>query len=162
MPLTADTAVVEREEYGLSPDDAGGDRPARRRRHGAGDRRRRDPVRAPDPQHRQGSSRAPRRTGRPRSRTSSSRPSVSLPAKVDLAHAYADRAAGDHYVGVTGPGPARLAQFEEIENALPFVELGTVLAIALVVGLTFRSLGAPLLTLLASGISFLVASGLIP
>ena len=87
---------------------------------------------------------------------------MSLPAKVDLAHAYADRADGDHYVGVTGPGPARLAQFDEIENALPFVELGTVLAIALVVGLTFRSFGAPLLTLVASGISFLVASGIIP
>lgn len=89
-------------------------------------------------------------------------PSVSLTDKVDLAHAYADRAGDDHYVGVTGPGPARLAQFDEIENALPWVELGTVLAIALVVGLTFRSLGAPLLTLVASGISFLVASGIIP
>ena len=87
---------------------------------------------------------------------------MSLPAKVDLAHAYADQAEGDHYVGVTGPGPARLAQFDEIENALPLVELGTVLAIALVVGITFRSFGAPLLTLVASGISFLVASGLIP
>jgi RND superfamily putative drug exporter len=89
-------------------------------------------------------------------------PSVSLTDKVDLAHAYADRAGDDYYVGVTGPGPARLAQFDEIENALPWVELGTVLAIALVVGLTFRSLGAPLLTLVASGISFLVASGIIP
>jgi RND superfamily putative drug exporter len=86
---------------------------------------------------------------------------VSLTGKVELAHAYADRAAG-HYAGVTGPGPARLAQFEEIENALPFVELGTVLAIALVVGLTFRSLGAPLLTLGASGLAFLVAAGVIP
>ena len=86
---------------------------------------------------------------------------VSLTNKVELAHAYADRAAG-HYAGVTGPGPARLAQFEEIENALPYVELGTVLAIALVVGLTFRSLGAPLLTLAASGLAFLVAAGVIP
>ena len=86
---------------------------------------------------------------------------TSLTNKVELANDYADRAAG-HYAGVTGPGPARLAQFDEIENALPFVELGTVLAIALVVGLTFRSLGAPLLTLTASGLAFLVAAGVIP
>ncbi|MGH3042480.1 MAG: MMPL family transporter, partial [Gaiellaceae bacterium] len=89
-------------------------------------------------------------------------PDVSLTNKVELAGAYADGAAGDHYAGVTGPGPARLAQFEEIENALPLVELGTVLAIALVVGLTFRAFGAPLLALVASGIAFLVARGLIP
>jgi RND superfamily putative drug exporter len=86
---------------------------------------------------------------------------TSLTNKVELANDYADRATG-HYAGVTGPGPARLAQFDEIENALPFVELGTVLAIALVVGLTFRSLGAPLLTLTASGLSFLVGAGVIP
>jgi RND superfamily putative drug exporter len=87
---------------------------------------------------------------------------VSLPSKVDLAREYAAQSGSDHYAGVTGPGPARLAQFEEIENALPWVELGTVLAIALVVGLTFRSFGAPLLTLVASGIAFLVAGGIIP
>jgi putative drug exporter of the RND superfamily len=88
-------------------------------------------------------------------------PDVSLPGKVDLAEGYAE-GAGQHYAGVTGPGPARLAQFEEIEDALPWVELGTVVAIAFVVGLTFRSFGAPLLTLVASGIAFLVAGGLIP
>src|SRR5512134_1916071 len=87
---------------------------------------------------------------------------VSLTGRAGLARDYRDRAGGEHYAGVTGPGPARLAQFEEIENALPLVELGTVLAIALVVGLTFRSLGAPLLTLVASGIAFLVAGGTIP
>jgi RND superfamily putative drug exporter len=89
-------------------------------------------------------------------------PDTSLTRRVELAGAYRDQAGGGHYAGVTGPGPARLAQFEEIENALLWVELGTVLAIALVVGLTFRSLGAPLLTLVASGIAFLVAGGTIP
>jgi putative drug exporter of the RND superfamily len=89
-------------------------------------------------------------------------PEVSLPGRVALADGYAARREGEHYAGVTGPGPARLAQFEEIEGALPFVELGTVLAIALVVGLTYRSLGAPLLTLVAAGIAFLVARGIIP
>jgi putative drug exporter of the RND superfamily len=89
-------------------------------------------------------------------------PEVSLTNRVELAHEYADRGEEEHYAGVTGPGPARLAQFEEIEDALLFLELGTILAIALVVGLTYRSLGAPLLTLTASGIAFLVASGTIP
>jgi putative drug exporter of the RND superfamily len=87
---------------------------------------------------------------------------VSLTNKVELAHAYAAQAGDDHYSGVTGPGPARLAQFEEIEDSLPLVELGTVLAIVLVVGLTFRAFGAPFLALVASGIAFLVARTLIP
>jgi RND superfamily putative drug exporter len=89
-------------------------------------------------------------------------PEVSLTNRVELAHEYADRGEEEHFAGVTGPGPARLAQFEEIEDALLFVELGSILAIALVVGLTYRSLGAPLLTLAASAIAFLVASGTIP
>ena len=89
-------------------------------------------------------------------------PEVSLTNRVELAHEYADRGEEEHYAGVTGPGPARLAQFEEIEDSLLLVELGTILAIALVVGLTYRSLGAPLLTLAASAIAFIVASGVIP
>jgi putative drug exporter of the RND superfamily len=89
-------------------------------------------------------------------------PKVSLTNRAELAHEYADRGEEGHFAGVTGPGPARLAQFEEIEDALLFVELGSILAIALVVGLTYRSLGAPLLTLAASAIAFLVASGTIP
>jgi putative drug exporter of the RND superfamily len=89
-------------------------------------------------------------------------PEVSLTNRVELAHEYADRGEEGHFAGVTGPGPARLAQFEEIEDALVLVELGTILAIALVVGLTYRSFGAPLLTLGASAIAFVVASGTIP
>jgi RND superfamily putative drug exporter len=89
-------------------------------------------------------------------------PKVSLTNRAELAHEYADRGDEGHFAGVTGPGPARLAQFEEIEDALLFVELGSILAIALVVGITYRSLGAPLLTLAASAIAFLVASGTIP
>jgi RND superfamily putative drug exporter len=89
-------------------------------------------------------------------------PEVSLPSRITLAHEYAGRGEEEHFAGVTGPGPARLAQFEEIEDALLLVELGTILAIALVVGLTYRSFGAPLLTLGASAIAFVVASGTIP
>jgi RND superfamily putative drug exporter len=89
-------------------------------------------------------------------------PGVSLSGRVGLAHDYADRTTGDQFVGVTGPAPARLAQFEEINDALPLVEAGTVAVIALVVGLALRSLGAPLVTLVAAGIAFLVSRGLIP
>jgi putative drug exporter of the RND superfamily len=89
-------------------------------------------------------------------------PGTSLPEKVELATRYREGARGDHFVGVTGPAPARLAQFEEIQSSLALVEAGTVAIIALVVGVTFRSLAAPLLTLVASGIAFVVARGVIP
>ena len=91
-------------------------------------------------------------------------PDASLTAQVALANEYAERASepGDGLVGVTGPAPARWQQFEEIDDALVIVEAGTVALIALVVGLTFRSVGAPLLVLFVSGISFLVSSRLVP
>jgi putative drug exporter of the RND superfamily len=68
----------------------------------------------------------------------------------------------DAPVGVTGPAPARYRQFNEISAALPIVELGTVGFIFLIVGLTFRSFGAPLLTLFTAAVAFLLARGLIP
>jgi RND superfamily putative drug exporter len=90
-------------------------------------------------------------------------PEASLSDRVAEAEAYAGRIpAADAPVGVTGPAPARDQQFREIEHALPIVEAGTVLVILLVVGLTFQAFGAPLLTLFAAAISFLVARGLIP
>jgi RND superfamily putative drug exporter len=88
---------------------------------------------------------------------------ASLSDRVAEAEEYAGQIpADDAPVGVTGPAPARDQQFREIEHALPIVEAATVLVILLVVGLTFRALGAPLLTLFAAAISFLVARGLIP
>jgi RND superfamily putative drug exporter len=90
-------------------------------------------------------------------------PDASLSDRVAEAGAYMNRIpVQDAPVGVTGPAPARDQQFDEIEKALPIVEAGTVLLILVVVGLTFRSLGAPLLTLFAAAISFLVARGAIP
>jgi putative drug exporter of the RND superfamily len=88
---------------------------------------------------------------------------ASLSDRVAEAEEYAGQIpADDAPVGVTGPAPARDQQFREIEHALPIVEAATVLVILLVVGLTFRALGAPLLTLFAAAISFLVARGVIP
>jgi RND superfamily putative drug exporter len=91
-------------------------------------------------------------------------PDASLSDQVDLAHAYAGGAstAEEALVGVTGPAPARWQQFEEIDDALWIVEAGTVVLIALVVGLTFRAVGAPLLALFASGVSLLVSFRLVP
>ena len=90
-------------------------------------------------------------------------PEASLSDRVSEAEAYASQIpADDAPVGVTGPAPARDQQFREMEDALPIVEAGTVLVILLVVGLTFQAFGAPLLTLFAAAISFLVARGLIP
>ncbi len=88
---------------------------------------------------------------------------ASLSDRVSEAEAYASQIpADDAPVGVTGPAPARDQQFREMEDALPIVEAGTVLVILLVVGLTFQAFGAPLLTLFAAAISFLVARGVIP
>jgi putative drug exporter of the RND superfamily len=88
---------------------------------------------------------------------------ASLSDRVSEAEAYTSQIpADDAPVGVTGPAPARDQQFREMEDALPIVEAGTVLVILLVVGLTFQAFGAPLLTLFAAAISFLVARGVIP
>ena len=90
-------------------------------------------------------------------------PQASLSDRVSEAEAYASQIpADDAPIGVTGPAPARDQQFREMEDALPIVEAGTVLVILLVVGLTFQAVGAPLLTLFAAAISFLIARGVIP
>lgn len=62
-----------------------------------------------------------------------------------------------HFVGITGALPARDAQAEAIQDALPWVELATVAIVALAVGLHFRALPAPLVTLVAVAIAYLVS-----
>jgi RND superfamily putative drug exporter len=86
-------------------------------------------------------------------------PDASLRARDALGHTYASRIAadGDHLVGVTGPIPARLEQWEAIEGALPLVEVATVALIALVLGLAFRAPGPPLIALAAAAIAYLVS-----
>jgi putative drug exporter of the RND superfamily len=63
----------------------------------------------------------------------------------------------DHLVGVTGAIPARVEQANRIGTKLPLVELATVILVALVVGLHFRSFLAPIATLAAAGLAYLVA-----
>jgi RND superfamily putative drug exporter len=87
-------------------------------------------------------------------------PSLDWNVQVAGAQAYEAalaRTPGSSVVGVGGVIPARLAQGDAILNRLTLVELATLLGIALIVGLTFRSLGAPLVTLAAGVLSYLIA-----
>jgi len=87
-------------------------------------------------------------------------PPASIATQTAGAQAYARRFLGapsDHLAGVTGPAAAQQAQGDIIQRYLPWVELVTVLAIALIVGLYFRAAGAPLATLLCAGTAYLVA-----
>jgi RND superfamily putative drug exporter len=63
----------------------------------------------------------------------------------------------DALVGVTGAAPARVEEWRTIERGLPWVTLATVLLIALVLGIHFRSPVAPVVTLLAAGTAYIVA-----
>ncbi len=87
------------------------------------------------------------------------RPAMSLSARVEAVDRYmADaRRAGAPVVGRTGILPAQLHEGTIVEDALPYVEAATILMVALVVGLKFRSLGAPALTLATVGIAYLMA-----
>jgi RND superfamily putative drug exporter len=64
-------------------------------------------------------------------------------------------------VGVTGPIPAEVAQDGIIQHYLGWVELFTVLVIALIVGVRFRSVGAPLVTLACAGTAYLLATRIV-
>lgn len=88
------------------------------------------------------------------------RPGVSLGAQTRGAHEYVRRYLSgpqDRVAGVTGVAVARDAQGKIIVAHLPQVELATVLAIAVIVGLQFGSAGAPLATLACAGVAYLVA-----
>jgi putative drug exporter of the RND superfamily len=90
---------------------------------------------------------------------------ANLDERRDVADHYAQRYLGGPsgaVVGVTGAAPARLAQYEEIQSALPLVEAASVALVFVIVGLAFRSFGAPLVTLFAAAIAFLLAIRVLP
>lgn len=66
-----------------------------------------------------------------------------------------------HVVGVTGPVAAQYEQGQIIDRDLEWVELFTVLAIALIVGVRFRSVGAPLAALVCAGAAYVLAVRLV-
>ena len=91
-------------------------------------------------------------------------PDISIADQEDLARLYAAKyvtGPDDALIGVTGAVPARMAEWHAIEDALPWVTVATVGVIALILGLYFRSLVAPLVTLVAAGIAYLVAIGVV-
>lgn len=65
----------------------------------------------------------------------------------------------DAYVGVTGSVPARAAQGHILNGYSGTLEAFTVLAVLTIVAITFRSITAPLLTLLTVGTAVLVTLG---
>src|SRR6266576_3430248 len=88
------------------------------------------------------------------------RPGTSFGAQTAGANAYAHwflNRPDDHVVGVTGPVPAEYDQSQIIGKYILWVELFTVLAIALIVGLRFRSIGAPLATLACAATAYVIA-----
>jgi putative drug exporter of the RND superfamily len=88
------------------------------------------------------------------------RPSASFAAQVAGAQAYVQsylNYPGADVVGVTGPVPAEYAQGQIIQRDLFWVELLTVAAIALIVGLRFRTVGAPLAALTCAGTAYVLA-----
>lgn len=60
-------------------------------------------------------------------------------------------------LGVTGLIPARIVQDDAILGRLHLVEAATVAVIALIVGVAFRSLVAPLVTMAVGGVAYLTA-----
>jgi RND superfamily putative drug exporter len=81
---------------------------------------------------------------------------TTLEQQVSGAHAYAARYL-KHVVGVTGPVAAQYEQGNIIDRDLGWVELFTVLAIAAIVGIRFRSVVAPLAALVCAGVAYVVA-----
>lgn len=88
------------------------------------------------------------------------------PSKTDLddqnrlAHRFAEKDVhfrDDALVGVTGVVPARLEEWDQIAAGLPWVTLATIVFIALILGVHFRSPIAPLVTLFTAGIAYVVS-----
>jgi RND superfamily putative drug exporter len=67
------------------------------------------------------------------------------------------RRPSDHLVGATGFAPGWARQGDVIGDSLHLVEIATLLLIFGIVGITFRSFLAPLLTLLVSGSAYIVS-----
>ncbi|HEX3959428.1 MAG TPA: MMPL family transporter [Trebonia sp.] len=87
-------------------------------------------------------------------------PDAAMQQQVPDANTYAHRYL-TYVVGVTGPVAAQYDQGLIIDRDLGWVELFTVLAIALIVGVRFRSLLAPLAALACAGTAYALAVRLV-
>lgn len=83
-------------------------------------------------------------------------PQASFGSQQREARSYADRffKERDDVVGVTGSVPARATQGRIITDRLPLVETITLAAVILIVGLAFRSVVAPVASLVVTGVSY--------
>lgn len=90
-------------------------------------------------------------------------PTLGFNAQARVANEYAagfDRS-DDALVGVAGTIPAQVQARVILDRTLPLVEIATLVAIALIVGLTFRSVVAPLVTLVTAATGYLLADRVI-
>jgi putative drug exporter of the RND superfamily len=164
FPLATDTAVVQRDARGLSQS-------ARRRQVDAAlaVRDRGDPALAPIRAAVPLSNANVRTPSGERGTTAITyllfAPDAGLEDDMAAAEHYAEQTLGGPraaVVGVTGAAPAREAQFHEIEQALPLIEAASVVLIAVIMALAFRSIGAPLVALAAAGIAYAIAMRVLP
>jgi putative drug exporter of the RND superfamily len=164
FPLATDTAVVQRDPRGLSDE-------AQRRQLAAARavQQHRDPALAPIRAAVPLSNAAVRTPSGERGTTAITyllfADDASTIERRDLGERYAQQALGGpraSVVGVTGAAPAREAQFAEIEHALPLIEAASVVLIALIMAIAFRSLGAPLVALGTAGIAYALTARILP
>jgi RND superfamily putative drug exporter len=163
FPLATDTAVVQRDPRGLSSD-------AQRRQLEAAlaVRNRRDPALEPLRAAIPLSNANVRTPSGERGTTAITyllfAPDTSLDDEGVVAQHYAQHTLGPRasVVGATGAAPAREAQFHEIEDALPLIEAASVVLIALILAVAFRSIGAPLVALAAAAIAYAIAMRVLP
>ncbi len=85
-------------------------------------------------------------------------PTVSLGTQTRAAERYIRRGFGprDSVVGITGSVPARAEQGDLIRESLPLVESLTLAAIVGIVGIAFRSVVAPLVTVVTTGVAYVL------
>ena len=85
-------------------------------------------------------------------------PEASFNKQSRAAERYAERYFGaeDDVVGVTGSVPARAQQGRIIRDHLDLVETTTLAAIVLIVGLYFRSVAAPVVTLVTTAVAYVL------
>lgn len=85
-------------------------------------------------------------------------PAINDVGQSELAHRYVEHYFGSQgaVVGITGITEARLMQEDLVRTALPWVEIAAIVVVVLAVGLQFRSVLAPLATLLAAGVAYII------
>ncbi len=89
------------------------------------------------------------------------KPDIGLVGRAGLSDRLIERRVAAIPGGVTattGQAPALIEQADLIVDRLPLIELATLLLVAAAVGLRFRAIGAPLLTLVTVAIAYVVSS----